>query len=819
MVIPEQTNHPKMIECKKTNRMTCYNEVEESDKEISEIELSSSSSDEQETYFPKTHHFPFILMQPGWLGRRTRLERYLILAGTTVLFVVVALAIALAAVITGSQNGFFKDDASKLPVISAEAFTAPCPGGIRPSPEDQKICLTKGCVRSANSLIDSMDDTVPPCEDFFKFACGGFLQKKIIPDEKTSLSRFNEISDDLKEKLRGLVEAEITEADSPATKMVKELFKSCMNTERIEQRGVEPLQEILELMGGWPVVEGENWDASSFNWNTNIYINRKLGYSLDYIFDFSVTTNIKNSSWRIIDIDQPPLGMPSRKYLLKGFNDSDVQAYYQYQISMAELLGANRSRAERELKESLEFEIEIANYSLPKEERRNATKLYNLMTIGELQEMVPEIPWLEYINTVLSPFFEVNVKENVVVSSKEFIKNLGQLVNRTPKRVIANYMMWRVTAASVGYLYETARDIQLVYSKKISGKGTREPRWKECMGSVSGSLSHAVGSMYAKSFFKEDSKEAADEMVTYIREQFDKILHNIDWMDAKTRERALEKAKAITPHIAYPPELLMDQKLTELYEGLHISSGDLLDNMRNMTVFGTDYSFKRLRTIVDKKDWKNHGAAAVVNAFYSPIENSIQFPAGILQGTFFEVDRPKYMNFGGIGYVIGHEITHGFDDSGRQFDSNGDLRDWWEKETKEKFLEKTKCIIYQYGNYSVPEVGLNLNGINTQGENIADNGGIKEAYYAYQQWVQDNGEEASLPALQYTPKQLFWLSAANVWCGKYRPESLKLRILTGAHSPPQFRVNGPFSNLPEFAKDWNCPKGAKLNPEKRCSVW
>ncbi|XP_069992152.1 neprilysin-2-like [Penaeus vannamei] len=380
-------------------------------------------------------------------------------------------------------------------------------------------------------------------------------------------------------------------------------------------------------------------------------------------------------------------------------------------------------------------------------------------------------------------------------------------------------MLWRVTAASVGYLTDDARDIQLQYSKKIVGKGTREPRWKECMGSVSGSLSHAVGSMYARAFFKEDAKAAADEMVRYIRAEFDEILRSIDWMDEATRERAMAKAKAITPHIAYPPELLEDDKLTDLYDGLEISNGDLLENMRNLTIFGTNYSFKKLREKIDKKDWKNHGAAAVVNAFYSPLENSIQFPAGILQGVFFEAERPKYMNFGAIGYVIGHEITHGFDDSGRQFDEKGDLRDWWEKETKDKFLEKAKCIIYQYGNYTAKEVNMNLNGINTQGENIADNGGIKEAYYAYLQWAKDNGEERPLPGLPFSTRQLFWLSAANVWCGKYRPESLKLRILTGAHSPAEFRVNGPFSNLPEFAKDWSCPADSKMNPAKRCAVW
>ncbi|XP_076028904.1 M13 family metallopeptidase neprilysin 2 isoform X2 [Oratosquilla oratoria] len=743
--------------------------------------------------------------QPGWWERRTRMERYLMLAATTVVFVVVTMAIALAAVVYGYRTGMIQNE---------EPLTA-----TQTTRSTNDVCLTSGCTLAAAAVIKSMDESVHPCDDFFQFSCGGFLQNTPIPEEKSSISQFSQINDRLREKLRVVIESNITKSDSPATKMVKNLYKSCMDTDRIAKKGVEPLKEVLKEMGGWPVVEGSSWDPSAFEWNKNIYINRKLGYSIDYLFDFSVTVNIKNSTWRIIDVDQPPLGMPSRKYLLKGFNDSDVQAYYAYQVGVATLLGADKARAEKELRDSLEFEIKLANYSLPKEERRNATKLYNKMSISELQKLAPQIPWMEYIRTVMPEEIKITNEEPVVVNVPEYFKNLAKLLMRTPKRTISNYLLWRVTKSTVAFLSEDIRDLQFQYSKKLTGKAVRESRWKECMGAVSGSLSHAVGSLYARSFFKKNAKAAADEMVSYIRNEFDHILNNIDWMDDKTREKALNKSKAITPHIGYPPELLMDEKLTELYDGLVLSSDDLLTNMRNLTIFGTNYSFRRLREKIDKNDWKSHSAAATVNAFYSPIENSIQFPAGILQGTFFDAGRPKYLNFGAIGYVIGHEITHGFDDTGRQFDANGDLRDWWEHETESKFLKKAKCIIYQYGNYSVPEVGLNVNGINTQGENIADNGGIKEAYYGYQAWVQDHHLEGTLPGLNYNQNQLFWMSAANVWCGKYRPESLKLRLLSGVHSPAQFRVNGPFSNLKEFAQDWNCPLGTKMNPREKCRVW
>ncbi|XP_018009275.1 neprilysin-2-like [Hyalella azteca] len=767
----------------------------------------------------------------GWWVSRTRLEVALLAMVAVSLFLLIAVCLAMAAVIAGSSpNSLFAELSGSS--ASAEVKTIEDVSGLakltdnnlhktsdKPSSSSADICLTKGCVTSASQLIANMDSEVDPCEDFFEYACGNYLRTKNIPDEKSSISQFSDISDALNQKLRTLVESEDSSEDTSSSLMVKQLYKSCMDTESIAEQGLQPLKDILREMGGWPAVEGAAWDHNRFDWVQNVYINRRLGCSIDLLFEFSIGSDIMNSSWNIIYIDQPSLGMPSREYLLRGLNDSDVRAYLDYQVSLAALLGANRTAAQLELTESLLFEIQLANLSLPQERRRNFTELYNKMTVAELQDRVPSIPWLTYINNLLSPFITITEHEEVIVIVPTYMEDLEKLLLETPKRVIANYMMWRLSAATISYLSEDARDLQLAYSKKITGTGKRKPRWKECMGVVSSSLPLAVGKLYAEKFFKKDAKAAADEMVSYVRAEFDKILRTVDWMDDETRIRAINKSLAITPHIAYPEELLDESKLAELFKDLRISDGELLSNMRNFTIFGTDYYFKSLRDKVDKNDWKEHGAAAVVNAFYSFLENSIEFPAGILQGTFFNADRPKYLNYGAIGFVIGHEITHGFDDMGRQFDDKGDLKEWWEPETRSKFIDKSKCIIHQYGNYTHPEVGLKLNGVNTQGENIADNGGLKEAYYAYNQYVSDHGEENPLPALGLTAKQLFWLSAANVWCSKTRLETLKLQILTGAHAPARFRVNGPLSNLPEFSRDWNCKSNSKMNPSHKCSVW
>lgn len=697
--------------------------------------------------------------------------------------------------------------------VALGVLAASCQNGC-----DEDVCTTKECIYTASRLLKNMDSEVEPCDDFYDFACGGFLKSTIIPDDKTSVNTFTEISDELQNQLRTSIEEKSAPDEPKPFRLAKNLYKACMNKTIIEQQGLDPLLNILRKLGGWPVLEGNQWNESEFNWKESVYKFRQMGYSVDYFIDFSIGVDLKNSTKRTIDLDQAALGL-SREYLSKGFDDKIVQAYYSYMTDIAVILGANKTDAKNELRESLEFEMKLANISLPNEKRRNATLLYNPMTVRELTKTYSSVPWKEYFNTLLAPSAQVDEEEVVIVSVPNYIASLEKLLAATPKRVQANYVMWRAAASSVSYLTDGIRKRQLQYSTALSGKTEREPRWKECVDTVSGSLAISVGAMYVRKYFKEDAKKNAVEMVADIRKEFTEILKKVDWMDEETRKSALDKAASMTSHIAYPDELLEDKKLEQFYEKLELTTDNYLEGILNLTLFGVEYSFSKLRKPVNKSDWVTHGRPAIVNAFYSSIENSIQFPAGILQGAFFSNDRPKYMNYGAIGFVIGHEITHGFDDQGRQFNKNGNLVDWWAPQTKEKYLEKAECIIRQYGNYTVEDVGLNLNGINTQGENIADNGGIKEAYLAYQKWVQRNYVEPKLPGLPYTPKQLFWISAANTWCSKYRPEAMKLRITTGFHSPGKFRVLGPLSNMEEFSKDFNCPLGSKMNPKKKCAVW
>ncbi|KAJ8668512.1 hypothetical protein QAD02_010175 [Eretmocerus hayati] len=767
-----------------------------------------------------------VIKNPTWWKRRSALERGLTIVAVCAVLAAAGLAVGLGIIATSytSCESDKSSDSAHAEILpsSAEALSSigvnhKKPQVVEKSP-DTDICLTPGCVHTASSILSNMDLDVEPCDDFYKFACGNFLKNTVIPDDKTSVNTFSVISDNLQKQLRSNIEEEPKPGDPRAFKLVKILYDACMNKSLIEEQGLDPLHRILKDLGGWPLLEGDTWNEDEFNWKESVYKFRKMGYSVDYFIDFSIGVDLKNSTKRVVDLDQASLGL-SREYLSKGMNHDIVKAYYNYMVDIAVILGADRDRAEKEMLDSLHFEMKLANISLPIEKRRNATALYNPMTIKELQDKYKSIPWLEYFNTLLEPSARVTEDEIVIINVPGYISGLEKLLVEIPKRTQANYVMWRAAASSVSYLTEDIRKRQLAYSTVISGRTEREPRWKECTDIVSSIFSISVGSRYVRKYFNEEAKKTAEEMVADIRQEFKKILQKVDWMDDETRKAALDKAESMTTHIAYPNELLDDNKIEEFYRKLELSPGNYLQNMLNLTLFGTEYSFEKLRKPVNKSDWVTHGRPAVVNAFYSSIENSIQFPAGILQGSFFSHDRPRYMNYGAIGFVMGHEITHGFDDQGRQFDKHGNLVEWWADETKQKYLKRAECIIHQYGNYTVPDVKLNLNGINTQGENIADNGGIKEAYLAYNSWVKRNKPEPRLPGLAYSPQQMFWISAAHTWCSAYRPETLKLRITTGVHSPGEFRVLGPMSNMPEFAQDFKCPKGSRMNPEKKCAVW
>ncbi|KAG5667540.1 hypothetical protein PVAND_015519 [Polypedilum vanderplanki] len=686
------------------------------------------------------------------------------------------------------------------------------------------VCLTEGCILTAHSLNQNMKPDLDPCDDFYEYACGRFLDEKVIPDDKTGITAFSEIENVMRDHLRIIINEPVNANEIKPFRDLKLLNQACLNLQAIEELGHEPVLSKIRDMGGWPALFMGEWDDSQWSWEKVIADFRKYGYSVGQIFAFSVTTDQQNSIRRIGRIDQTSLGL-NYEYIIKKENDTFYLAYKSYQVDLAKLFGSTLTQEQLEAKmsEALEFEYQLANISLPREERRDANLLYNPMSITELQSKYPYIQWLDYLNSLMPDDTKFTENDIIINAVPTFFEKLGPLLAATPNEVIANYLMWRFAASSVSYMPKEFRDRQQEYNKITTGKETPDPRGLVCSDVTLNYFAHALGSLYVRKHFKEEAKENVMEMVANLKVAFKEILDEIDWMDENTKKAAHDKADAMKSQMAYADELLDDTKLVEYYQNIdaEIDVNNYYESIFRLNIASTKYSLSRLRQPVDKDDWAVVVTPAIVNAFYSSLENTIKFPAGILQGAFFNADRPHYMNYGAIGFVIGHEITHGFDDQGSRYDAIGNLNNWWDNTTRANFESRAKCLIDQYTSYKDEQTGLNLNGINTQGENIADNGGIKESYRAYEKLIEKIGEEKLLPGIELNQKQLFWVSAAQVWCSVHRDEALINRIQTGVHSPGQFRVIGPLRNRPEFAKDFECKDISLMNPkdEDRCSVW
>ncbi|XP_027847629.2 neprilysin-2-like [Aphis gossypii] len=768
----------------------------------------------------KMTDLPIMMIEkPSWWKRRTNMERNLTLVIGGILLVSSFLALSTLYLYHSCDN-----TESLTSISNKNHDMIRKPRSLYQNTEyenNNTICLTAGCIRAAATVIRNMDLSVDPCDDFYQFACGNFKKNSVIYEQK-SQSSYTLTDNSMRRKLLMIVSEPIQPNEQKPLKMAKLLYKSCMDKENIKNEDLGAIKEILKSLGGWPVIEGEIWNDTEFTWMESVYNLRLAGLSVDYFFSFNVDIDIKNRTRRIIVLDQASLGL-KHEHLVNGISNEYVNAYYEYMIDIAEMFGAYRPWAAAELGNSLDFEVELAKISLSEEERQDATMLYNPMKISDLQQKFPSIPWQEYMNKMLNPL-TIQQDEIIIVTSPKYLSDLETLLSNTPKRVQANYVFWKVIMDTVEFLTEELRERKLDIVKILNEIDTdtlRKPRWKECFDNTYLYFKFAIMSTYIRKFVNENDKKNVLEMVKRIKEEKYKLLSSVDWLDDETRKHAIDKVKFMTDYIAYPDELLDDSKLNAFYENLEVDNKyDYFTSMLNVGKFYTDLTFSLLRQPVNKSNWIFHSNLADVNSYNILEENSIDIPVGILQDIFFSSDRPQFMNYGGIGTIIGHEINHGFDTMGITYDKQGDLVNWWSEEAKNRYLEKAMCILNQYKNYMVREVGLKLNSSSTQDENIADNIGYKEAYNAYNVWAKQHGVEPRLPGLQdYTPQQMFWVSAANVWCSEYSLERLKYLIINDSHSPDRFRIIGSFSNLKEFSEDFQCKLGSYMNPVKKCQMW
>ncbi|XP_045472606.1 neprilysin-2-like [Harmonia axyridis] len=681
------------------------------------------------------------------------------------------------------------------------------------------VCLSSGCVHAASEVLNRLDERVDPCEDFYTFACGGFIATRTIPDNAVARSAFTEVQEKLKSQLRVLLEEPTGRDEIQAIQLVKTYYKACMNEDVINAEALVEAHTLLNALGGWPLLE-EVWDPNNFDWIEELKSFKDQGLDFNYLLSIRAEKDIGNTSTRIITVDQPPLFGLSIHILRKGIHDSVVRQYLELMVDFAVMFGAGDFDAAAAMEEALLFEIHLAKKTVSKVDHRNTTLFYNKMTLKQLKQQHGNIDWMKLFQYILPENVKLYDEREIVVEVPSYIDALEKLLKNTPPKTVANYLFWRAVLEIWPFLPKKFEDRITKYKKVTGGITESLPRWKKCLEITQAHLPLLLGATYIRRYSSDDTKVYASEIVNYIKEEFKKtIQHETSWMDESTKNQALIKAANIRAQIAYANEMLGDNTLNEMYSDIFVNERAFLTSFLNINRHEWNRLLNKLLSPVKKNDWTEAAAPIVVNAYYHRLENTIILPAAILQGTFFNRFRPGYLNFGSIGIIVGHEIVHAFDDQGSQFDENGNLKSWWDRETLESFTEKAKCFIQTFSSIKIEEIGENVSGTRTLGENIADNGGTKQAYQAYQSWSDQYGTESRLPGLKYSPNQLFWIAGAQNWCSKERLEYMRHKIAVDPHTPNKYRVNTNYQNLEMFAKDFKCPLGSKMNPRRKCSVW
>uniref|UniRef100_A0A671RP32 endothelin-converting enzyme 1 n=1 Tax=Sinocyclocheilus anshuiensis TaxID=1608454 RepID=A0A671RP32_9TELE len=666
----------------------------------------------------------------------------------------------------------------------------------------RSICLTEACVTVASKIVEALDRSADPCQDFYQYACGGWVRKNPLPDGRSRWSTFNSIWDQNQAVLKHLLENGTFNSSSEAERKTQSYYLSCLNEQRIEELGAQPLIDLIAKIGGWNITE--SWDKDNF---LDVLKIVSGPYRAQPFFTVGVSVDPKNSNSNVIQVDQSGLFLPSRDYYLNKTNEKVLKAYLDYMVELGLLLGGDKNSTRVQMQQILDFETALANITVPQDERRDEEKLYHKITIADLQVLAPAVEWLDYLNFVLPPL-ELNDTEPVVVYAKEYLQQVSDLINKTNHSLLNNYMIWNLVqkgASSLDQRFENAQDklLESLYGTKKSCT----PRWQTCIGNTDDTLGFALGALFVKATFDKQSKEIAEGMINEIRTAFKDALDDLNWMDEQTRQAAKDKADAIYDMIGFPDFILDSKELDDVYDGYEVTEDNFFQNMINFYNFSARVMADQLRKPPNRDQWSM--TPPTVNAYYMPTKNGIVFPAGILQAPFYAQHHPKALNFGGIGVVMGHELTHAFDDQGREYDKDGNLRPWWQNSSVDAFKNRTECMIDQYTQYTIN--GEHINGKQTLGENIADNGGLKAAYHV--------GYASAFALFGKTKLYICDPGQQNVWCSVRTPESAHEGLMTDPHSPPKYRVIGTLSNSPDFAEHFQCPLGSPMNSGHRCEVW
>lgn len=645
--------------------------------------------------------------------------------------------------------------------------------------------------------LSAIDRTADPCNNFYQYACGNWLKNNPIPADESSWSRFDELYQRNQVVLRGILEDSERHQDrSPIDQKIGGFYESCMDEAAIEKRGTTPLQPELERISQIATRQQLLDEIARLH-------DRQVGV----FFTFDSTPDPKDAKMTIAELDQGGLGLPERDFYFRTDPRSEEirKKYVAHIAKMFELIGIPADQASQKAATVMTIETDLAKGSLDVTSRRDPQNLLHEVSTAELKQLAPNFNFDEFFARLKTPDFS---KLNVAVPA--FLKDFNALLDQESLNDLKDYLVWHYLNASAGRLTKAFVDENFdFYGHTLSGTKELKPRWKRCVSATDDELGEALGRKFVEKTFGEQGKKRTLEMVEQIEQQMGKDIQSIAWMSPETKQQAEIKLHAVTNKIGYPDKW-------RDYSSVKISDNDYFGNWYRANQFESKRELDKIGKPVDRAEWEM--TPPTVNAYYNPLENNINFPAGILQPPFYSNKAGDAVNYGAAGVVIGHELTHGFDDEGRQFSADGNLKDWWQKQDEMQFEKLANCFVNEYGGFS-PVPGVELNGKLTLGENTADNGGIRLAYFA----LMDDLARKSIPVSRkedgFTQAQQFFLGYAQVWCENVRPEQSRLWAQTDPHSPGRFRTNGVVSNLPQFSEAFGCKVGDKMYTTTGCRVW